>query len=367
MVKRAGGALLLAIEIDHASARPVSTQLYVGAARHDPVRRFRCRRATACNPHRWRATCGVSRTTVIEAFDRLTAEGPDRERASAPAPSSARCSTPIGRSRPPSAAVRRRPARRRSCRRAIETGQSSASASASGCRTSPRAFTTALPAFDAFPMAQWARLAAKHWRGDRNDVMGYGEPCGHPRLRQAIAAHLRANRGIACDAEQIFIVGGAQQAFHLIGSVLLDPGRQGLVREPGRHRRAQQPDRLRRRAGAGARRPGGHAGRGRPAARPEFRLAFVTPSHQQPLGNSHEPGAAVRAAASRRARRAPGSSRTTTTASSSSAAAAADLEERRHAPGSSSMSGRSASRCFRRCASASCSRRRRWSTAFARS
>ena len=82
-------------------------------------------------------------------------------------------------------------------------------------------------------MAQWARLAAKHWRGDRNDVMGYGEPFGHPHLRQAIAAHLRANRGIACDAEQIFIVGGAQQAFHLIGSMLLDPGDKVWFENPG--------------------------------------------------------------------------------------------------------------------------------------
>ena len=49
-----------------------------------------------------------------------------------------------------------------------------------------RAFTTALPAFDAFPMAQWARLSAKHWRRNRSEVMGYGEAFGHSRLRQSI-------------------------------------------------------------------------------------------------------------------------------------------------------------------------------------
>ena len=41
------------------------------------------------------------------------------------------------------------------------------------------AFTTALPAFDAFPMAQWARLSAKHWRRNRSDVMvGAGGAAG---------------------------------------------------------------------------------------------------------------------------------------------------------------------------------------------
>ena len=42
----------------------------------------------------------------------------------------------------------------------------------------------------------WARLSAKHWRSNRNHVMGYGTPFGHEALRQAVAAHLRANRGI---------------------------------------------------------------------------------------------------------------------------------------------------------------------------
>ncbi len=147
-----------------------------------------------------------------------------------------------------------------------------------------RAFTTALPAFEAFPMAHWARLAAKHWRSSRNDVMGYGEPFGHPPLRQAIALHLRANRGIGCEAEQIFIVGGAQQAFHLIGTTLLDPGDKVWFENPG---------------AIGARNSLIAAGaelvpvpvdeHGLRVAEglrlsPQFRLAFVTPSHQQPLG-----------------------------------------------------------------------------------
>ena len=149
----------------------------------------------------------------------------------------------------------------------------------------PRAFVTALPAFDTFPMAQWSRIAARHWRGGRDEVLGYGPPLGDARLRKAIAAHLGANRGIACDAEQVFIVAGAQQAFLDIGALLLDPGDPVWFENPGAigarngflaagaqlvlvpvHAEGMQ-------VAEGLRR------------QPNFRLAFVTPSHQQPLGH----------------------------------------------------------------------------------
>jgi GntR family transcriptional regulator/MocR family aminotransferase len=76
----------------------------------------------------------------------------------------------------------------------------------------PRPFTTAMPSFEAFPMAQWARLSAKHWRGKRSSNLGYPEPFGYRPLRRAIAAHLHVHRGIACDWREVVVVAGAQQA-----------------------------------------------------------------------------------------------------------------------------------------------------------
>ncbi|MCC7273562.1 MAG: PLP-dependent aminotransferase family protein [Alphaproteobacteria bacterium] len=226
---------------------------------------------------------GLSRTTVIHAFDRLIAEGLIESRVGA----GTYVAAALGAERP-----QRPPEATRAAMIPREPRLSRAmgwAADRFGARPrlphTPRPFITALPAFDAFPMAQWARLAAKHWRGARDDVMGYGEPCGHPLLRRAIAAHLRANRGIACEAQQIFVVGGAQQAFHLIGSLLLDPGDKVWFENPG---------------AIGARNsllaggadlvpvPVDHEGlrvdEGLRRCR-QFRLAFVTPSHQQPLGH----------------------------------------------------------------------------------
>ena len=74
MVKRAGGALLLSITIDPDSPRPVSTQLYVAlrdlilAGGFAVGERLPASRTLALE-------LGLSRTTVIDAFDRLTAEG----------------------------------------------------------------------------------------------------------------------------------------------------------------------------------------------------------------------------------------------------------------------------------------------------
>lgn len=281
MVKRAGGALLLSIAIDHDSPRPIGTQLYVG------LRDLMLSGAVAAgvrlpSSRTLARDLGLSRTTVIDAFDRLIAEGLVESRVGA----GSFVSNVLNAERPhkPTALGSARPVLKPSLSRAMGWAVDRFS-DRSRLPYAPRAFVTALPAFDAFPMAQWARVAAKHWRGPREEVMGYGEPCGHPRLRQAIAAHLRANRGIACDREQIFVVAGAQQAFNLIGTVLLNPedkvwfenpgaigARNGLL-AAGAELVPVAVDRDGLRVDEGLRRA------------PGFRLVFVTPSHHQPLGH----------------------------------------------------------------------------------
>lgn len=281
MVKRAGGSLLLSIQIDRDAQQPVSTQLCIAlreiiltggflAGERLPASRTLAR------------DLSLSRNTVIEVFDRLVAEGLLESRTGAGTFVSAALN--LGRPKPQqsnaSLQVHSAPQLSSMMAQAV---------SRFGDRKrlphTARAFTTALPAFDLFPMAQWARLSAKYLRSARDDILGYGDSDGLPQLRRALASHLRVNRGIACEAEQIFIVGGAQQAFHLIGSTLLNPGENVWFENPG---------------AIGARNsliacganlvpvPVDAEGlRVDEALRlsPQFRLAFVTPSHQQPMGN----------------------------------------------------------------------------------
>lgn len=282
MVKRAGGALLLDLKIDPLALRPMGSQLY--AALRETILAGGIATGVRLPASRTLAReLGVSRTTVINAFERLLAEGLIVSRVG----SGSYVSEALRRERPQLpkraglASTRQHEAR-------ISRSMGWAFRHFSPRERlphRPRAFVTALPAFDAFPMAQWARVAAKHWRGSREDVLGYGEPDGHAALRDAIAVHLRGNRGITCEREQVFIVGGAQQAFTLVGSVLLNPGDKVWFENPG---------------AIGAR--NGFVACGADLVpvpvdaqglrvdeglrlSPKFRLAFVTPSHQQPLGH----------------------------------------------------------------------------------
>ncbi|MCI3134088.1 PLP-dependent aminotransferase family protein [Phenylobacterium aquaticum] len=103
-------------------------------------------------------------------------------------------------------------------------------------------------------------------------------------MRAAIAAYLRAARGVRCEADQILITTGAQHAQDIIARVLLSPGDPVWVEDPG------YPATLRILETVGARlvpvpvdEEGLNVAEGVRMAS-DARAAFVTPSHQYPLG-----------------------------------------------------------------------------------
>lgn len=280
-MKTNAGALLSSLRIDRGADRRISIQLYMGlkeillSGGVAPGDRLPASRTLA-------KEIGVSRTTVIDAIDRLTADGllearvgdgtyvsralAGRRVAAAFAPPAV--TVPV----PPRLSHAAAHAQRQFAPRAWLPHKS-------------QAFITALPALDLFPMAHWARLSARHWRAGREQVMGYGHPSGLHGLREAVATHLNAARGIKCDPEQVFIVGGAQQAFFLISTLLLNPGDDVWFENPGAigARNAF--------VASGARivpvevdDEGLSVADGLRKA-PRFRMAFATPSHQQPLGH----------------------------------------------------------------------------------
>ncbi len=56
-------------------------------------------------------------------------------------------------------------------------------------------------------------------------------PYGLPALRRAVAAHL-TSRGLATEAEQVLVTGGALQAWNLLLRTLTSPGQRVLVEQP---------------------------------------------------------------------------------------------------------------------------------------
>ena len=147
----------------------------------------------------------------------------------------------------------------------------------------PRAFRIGMPGMDVFPFDVWKRLEARRWRRPQHHL-GYDDPAGYTPLREAIAAYLGTARGVQCDAQQVVITSGSQQALFLVASLLLSPGDSAWVEEPG-YRGINAPL---------------HALDARVchvpvdeeglcvswAAKhfPDAKLVYVTPSHQQPLG-----------------------------------------------------------------------------------
>lgn len=148
---------------------------------------------------------------------------------------------------------------------------------------SPKAFRVGLPAFDLFPFEVWAKLQAGFWRNPDPALLGYGDPAGEVQLRELIATYLRRSRGLSCTAEQIVITSGAQQAISLCAQLLLQPGDGVAVENPG-YRAAGHAFAL-----AGARVSGVPVDEegmdcARLAELPDCRLAYVTPAHQYPTG-----------------------------------------------------------------------------------
>jgi len=132
-----------------------------------------------------------------------------------------------------------------------------------------------------FPFAQWSRLLHRRTREVRVRELDYGPPTGSEALQQAIAAHLRRARLVDCDASQVIVVNGSQQALDLVARVLIEPGDQVAIEDPSYEGTREVLH------AAGARLLGVPVDRDGidAAAMPDAaRLAFVTPSHQFPTG-----------------------------------------------------------------------------------
>ncbi|NDJ85795.1 MAG: PLP-dependent aminotransferase family protein [Chloroflexi bacterium] len=150
-----------------------------------------------------------------------------------------------------------------------------------------RPFAPGAPDLNAFPFHIWARLIARYYQSLPLERFGYGQPGGgYYPLRQAIAEYLRASRAVRCEPEQIIIVAGSQAGIYLATRVLLNTDDQVWMENPGyggamgilRTVSAQlvpvpvDAEGLQVEVGI--------------ARAPNARLAYVTPSHQFPLGST---------------------------------------------------------------------------------
>lgn len=213
----------------------------------------------------------VSRNTVLEAYERLAAEGFLTSRVGAGTFVSTESLPQVqSREAPTGADLRQRPVW-------------SSLVAPRQVRSAPPLynFRVGVPDARLFPITTWRRLVARELRPSAIRSANYGDPSGHEGLRAAIARHIGISRAVRAAADDVLVTSGGQQALDLIGRVLIEPGSSVAVEEPG------YPAARRLFRSLGARVVGIPVdGEGlRVEAIPKAaRLVYVTPSHQFPLG-----------------------------------------------------------------------------------
>jgi GntR family transcriptional regulator / MocR family aminotransferase len=211
----------------------------------------------------------VSRTTVTVAYDRLGGEGFITSRVGAGTFVSDDVAGPPGPGRPAGGALRPRAL------------WDAVAVPTVFDRPATFDFRTGIPDATLFSYQSWRRLVARQLRPTTVGTGAYGDPAGHPGLREAIARHIGLARGVQAGAEQVVVTNGTQQAVDLVARVLLAPGDRVAVESPG----YGPPRRLLATLGAevvGV--PVDDQGLVVEAIPPRTRLVYVTPSHQFPLG-----------------------------------------------------------------------------------
>ena len=283
MVKKSGGALLLALKIDHAAPRSLSTQLLV--ALREMILSGGLRAGDRLPATRTIAKdLGVSRTTVVEAFERLAAEGLIVSRTGA------------------GSFVSQALARQQTIRRKLRQHASSeiAREAAAGARHGARLVRLL--------RATAAHTARLHHRASGLRRLSDGALV--PPRREALARAPRRGDGLRKRARLLPAAASdrrppSRQSRHIVRT-RADFRRQ---RRPARFSADQQHAARSGRSASGSRTPARSARatvlpRRAPSSNqfrsmpkglsskkvcgsaPHFRLAFVTPSHQQPLGST---------------------------------------------------------------------------------
>lgn len=222
------------------------------------------------------AELGVSRTTVMAVYEQLAAEG----FLVTSAGRVARIAAPL-RITPPISPVPTTP----------RAPRLSAFGQRMACRPPPPVSPATPASIDFlygavasrdFPTLAWRRayqavlLAQQH-------KLYYQPPEGDPALRHALQGYLHRARGLRCQPDQILIVHGTQQAIDLCARLLLDADDTFVFEDPG-YRIARDTF-----AATGAHlltAPVDELGLMTDALPTDTRarLAYVTPSHQFPLG-----------------------------------------------------------------------------------
>ncbi len=146
------------------------------------------------------------------------------------------------------------------------------------------AFSLGCTHIDERALQRFRAFVGRRMRAFGSEHLHYGDPRGSRELRAAIADHLLSARGLRCDPDQIMLTSGTLHALRIVLSAILKPNDQVWCEDPGYPRRAKHHFALRLSRRARSRRRARDTCRQGRTAASSARAAYVTPSHQFPLG-----------------------------------------------------------------------------------
>ncbi len=276
-MKRVDWADLHGWSVEREASTPLFRQLYlqvraaIAAQRVRPGTRLPSTRLLA-------SRLGVARASVVAAYEELLAEGYVTGRTGSGTYVSEALPAPVGDGRRASRPHALREAPLPEHARVFESLLPQRGPAV------PAPFATGRTTVDNRTLEAWRRISHRALRDFSPVHLGYTDPAGLPELRAVLCDYLQAARAVRCDPEQIVITNGTQQAIDLAIRVLLRRGDDVWLEDPcyllthgalvaaGMRVRPIPVD------GEGI-----DVRAGRRLA-PRARAAYVTPSHQYPLG-----------------------------------------------------------------------------------
>jgi GntR family transcriptional regulator/MocR family aminotransferase len=141
-------------------------------------------------------------------------------------------------------------------------------------------FRPGRPDLSSFPRRDWLAASRRALESASAEDLGYGDPQGHPALREALSDYLSRARAVVTSPDRIVICNGYSQALALLSRVLQDQGGKSIdFEDPSVPLLRSIPARL------------GLSVRGVPVDEKGLAVdeitgdaAVITPAHQYPLG-----------------------------------------------------------------------------------
>jgi len=178
---------------------------------------------------------GISRNTVIEAYEQLESEGYLESHVGSGTYISEQLPEQFTEIRFPSSSPSPPKSERRPqsvpTARTLDSGDAPSSFPEFSTPYGP--FQPGLPDLNSFPIETWSNLISRRWRSLPPQQLRQAHPAGYGPLREAVAVHLQSTRGLRCGPQQVVIVSGRPEAFSLVGRILLDSDCTAYVDDPG--------------------------------------------------------------------------------------------------------------------------------------